>query len=113
MKRAGFTLLEVLVAIAVLAIGVAALQRLLVRSIASVAQDAQVTRAMFVARGLLAEAAAAPPDLGLAAGVRADLGWEREVTAAGHPALREVRVRVRWDDGPGVQLVEVVRVATP
>ena len=110
--RRGFTLVEVLVAVAVLALGVTALQRLVVRSVATVAADADATRTMLLARALLAEAELRPPEPGHADGVRpGGLRFARDVLRTAHPALREVRVQV-WSDAPGsaCELVELVRV---
>jgi prepilin-type N-terminal cleavage/methylation domain-containing protein len=111
-ERRGLTLLEVLVAVAVLALGVAAAQRLVVRSAATVASDVDASRAMALARVLLAEAAVHPPEPGLAEGVRPDgLHFARDVRPTVHPGLREVRIRV-WTDTPGTacELLEVMRV---
>jgi type II secretion system protein I len=115
--RRGMTLLEVLVAVAVLATGVVGAERLLARSVSAVATDASLTRAMLLARALLAEAELAPPETGHQTG---DLGaqggagfrFERDVTATPHPGLREVRVRVAPVAGEGVpcELVELIRV---
>ena len=112
-RRRGFTLLEVMVALAVLAVGVTALQRLVMRSVATVAADGAASRAMLAAQALLAEAALHPPEPGHTEGTRPDgLRFRREVARTAHPALREVRVRV-WSDGAGTmcELVELVRVA--
>jgi type II secretion system protein I len=111
------TLLEVLVALAVLATGVVGLERLLAASVAAVAADARLTRGMLAARALLAEAAVGVPPLGSAAGEVAatpGLRWERDVTATPHSALRQVRVRVSWAEGrEACELVEVIRVPPP
>ena len=108
----GFTLLEVLVAVAVLALGVTALERLVARSVATVAADADATRTMLLARALLAEAELRPPEPGYAEGARpGGLRFARDVVRTAHPSLREIRVRV-WSDTPGsaFELVELVRV---
>lgn len=111
----GLTLLEVVVAVAVLAVGAVALQRLVARSVATIADDARLTRAMLAARAVLAETAVAVPQPGLDEGTRDGLRFEREVRPTPHPALREVRVRV--GDGPrdrgACELVEVMRVRAP
>jgi type II secretion system protein I len=116
-RDGGLTLLEVAVALAVLATGVLAVQRLLVRSVDTIAADARLTRAMLHARRLLAEAAVSPPPLGRRAGAVGDEGnegfrFEREVRATAHPGLREIRVRVSWPGGDpaACELVELVRV---
>jgi general secretion pathway protein I len=116
MRRArGLTLLEVLIALAVLAIGVTSLQRLLAGGIGTLGADARLTRAMLAAQGLLAEASLRPPELGHVEGDRPgslSLHWERDVTTTPRPTLREVRVRVYTDAGrrESCELVEVVRV---
>src|SRR5437763_1240113 len=56
----GMTLLEVLVALAVLAIGVTALQGLLTASVRGIATDVRPTEALLLARSLLAEAEVPP-----------------------------------------------------
>jgi hypothetical protein len=101
----------VLVALAVLAVGITALQRLVARSIATVAADAQASRAMVLARTLLAEADVRPPEPGHSAGVRGGLRFERDVTPMPHPGLRRVTVRVLPPSGGAAcELVELVRV---
>jgi prepilin-type N-terminal cleavage/methylation domain-containing protein len=110
--RRGLTLLEVLVAVAVLAVGVTAVQRLLVRSARSVAADADANRAMALARAVLAEAETHPPEPGHAEDVRpGGLRFARDVRPTVHPGLREIRVRV-WSNAPGTacELLELVRV---
>jgi type II secretion system protein I len=118
MTTRGLTLLEVLVALVVLATGIVALQRLLAGSVAGVAGDVRLTRAMLLARTMLAEAELRPPEPGRVAGDLAGrpggagLRFEREVTRTPHDGLREVRVRVYGDPdgGDACELVELVRV---
>jgi type II secretion system protein I len=112
------SLLETLVALAVLATGVLAVQRLMTASVAGIARDADLTRAMLGARALLAEAALAPPEPGRTAGTLgaetpggATLRFERDVLPTAHPGLREVRVRVFGrEPGTRCELVELIRV---
>src|SRR5262245_31665953 len=111
-RSGGFGLLEVLVALVVVAVGVTALQRLVSRSVATLGEDARLTRAMLAAQGLLADAALAPPEPGRTDGSTPEgLRFERDVARAPHPALREVRVRV-WPDAGAApcELWEVIRV---
>ena len=114
--RRGLTLLEVMVAVAVLATGVLAIQRLANRSVANVARDGDLTRAMLLARSLLAEAELAPPDVGHVAG-KAGPGFQfvRDVTRTPSARLREVRLRVFRENRPaeGAELVELLRVPAP
>ena len=110
-RRRGMTLLEVLVAVAVLAVGVTALQRLLVRGIATVAVDREASRAMMLARAVLADAELRPPEPGHTEGARpGGLRFERDVRRTAHPALREVRVHVSAGGDAACELVELVRV---
>ena len=111
-SRAGFGLLETLVAVAVVAIGVTAVQRLVTRSVATLGEDLRLTRAMLAAQALLTDAALAPPEPGRTSGSTPEgLRFEREVARAPHPALREIRVRV-WPDAGAApcELWEVIRV---
>ena len=78
----GMTLLEVLVALVVLATGVAAVQRLLAGSVGTVASDATLTRSMLLARAVLAEAEVAAPPLGHVEG---------DLAARGAPEFRLAR----------------------
>jgi type II secretion system protein I len=106
----GLTLLEAVVALAVLAVGVVALQRLVGRSVATLADDARLTRAMLAAAALVAEARLAPPEPGRTEGQTGGLPFTRDVRATPHPALREVRVRVgRAGDRAACELVELIR----
>jgi len=110
--RRGTSLLEVLVAVAILATGVVAMERLLVRSLAGLATDGDLTRAMLVARSLLADAEVTPPEPGHADGARDGLRFARDVLRTPHDGLREVRVRVFTPGATsgGCELVELVRV---
>ena len=110
--RAGFGLLEVLVALVVVGVGVTGLQRLVTRSVATLGEDLRLTRAMLAAQALLADTALVPPEPGVVEGTTPDgLRFERAVTRAPHPALREIRVRV-WPDAGAApcELWEVIRV---
>src|SRR5262252_9117947 len=109
MSRArGFTLLEVMVAVVVLAVGVTAVERLFARSLLTIGADADRDRGMLLLRTLMAEAELAPPEPGHLDGERAGLRFEREAFRTPHPLLREVHVRVRTGDGSELELVEVI-----
>jgi type II secretion system protein I len=108
----GFTLVEAVVALAVVAIAAVAAERLLARSAHTVAAERAAVHAQLAAQAMLAEAREGPLPLGTSAGVAQDgIRFEREVRATEHPALREVRVRTEagGDAGAGCELVEVVR----
>lgn len=103
----GFTLLEVLVAVAVLALALVSLLGLQVRNLALLARDQRVTDATLLARDLMTQAEIEPlPDLGVTSGDFEErypdrypgLRWEREVLPTPLADLREVRVRVFRDE---------------
>lgn len=118
---AGFTLLEVLVAVAILGVALTSLLGLHVRNVDLIARDQRITEATMLARLLMTEAEVERfPDLGILSGDFEDhfparypgLRWEREVVPTPLPDLREVRVRVHRSDeesGDDVTLVYYVR----
>ena len=110
MRRRGFTLVEVAVAIAVLAIAGVALQRLVASSVRTIASDAGRARTLAVARERLADAALTPPAFGRAEWTEPDGGrTTRVVEPTAHPSLRSVRVRSEDAHGrDGSELVELV-----
>ncbi len=103
----GFTLLEVLVALAIVAFAVVGLLGLQARNIKTIARGQSLTRATLLARELLSQIQYQVllnglNDLGPAQG---DFGrqypgfrWEREVLSTGLDEMREVLVRVIWDE---------------
>jgi len=108
----GFTLLEVLVAVAVLGLALVSLLGLHVGDIDLIARDQRVTEATMLARGLMAEidADTTLPELGTTEGdfeeeypgLYPGVRWEREVSTFEVPTIREVRVRVfRGDEESG------------
>jgi general secretion pathway protein I len=117
----GFTLLEVLVAVAVLGLAMVSLLGLHVRSLALIERDQHITEATLLARGLMTEVEVGPfPEIGLTNGDfeehyperYPDLRWEQEVLPTPLADLREVRVRVSRDieeSGDDVSLVYYVR----
>jgi general secretion pathway protein I len=109
-RRRGFTLVEVAVAVAVLAVAGVALQRLAVQSLGTIDEDARRAHTLVVARMRLAEAALRPPPNGTEL-VAEDGGGRttRTVTPTAHPSLREVRVRTEEPGGrDATELVELV-----
>ena len=102
----GFTLLEVMVALAIIAFAVVGLLGLHARNIRIVARDQSLTRATLLARELISQIQFQVTTSGLQ-----DLGddqgtfdgypgyrWERRVVATGLDEMREVFVRVIWDE---------------
>lgn len=113
---AGFTLLEILVALAIAAFALIGLLGLHNRGLSAVARDQDYTRATLLARELISgmEVREKFPDLGVLSG-QADydenVRWEREVTETPVPDVRRVDLRVVFDErNPNaVQLVYYIR----
>lgn len=112
---AGFTLLEVMIALAILAVALVALLGLRNRDIQMQAHARDVTRATLLARQMaLTIDEEGAPDLGYLEG---DFGkdypgfsWQRQVNTFMIERVREVRVTVLWgDDRREEGRVEVTR----
>lgn len=120
-RAPGFTLLEVLVAVAVLGLALVSLVGLHVRNIALIERDERVTEATLLARALMTQVEVEPfPDIGVTRGDfeewyperYPDLRWRREVLPTPLADVREVRVRVARgleESGDDVALVYFVR----
>jgi general secretion pathway protein I len=102
-RSAGFTLLEVMVAVAVLALALVSLLGLHVRNLALLERDQRLTETTLLARALMTEVEVEPfPDFGVTDGDFGEryperypgLRWEREVVATPLSDIREVRLRV-------------------
>lgn len=99
----GFTLIEVMVALAIVAFAFVALLGLHNRNILLVANGQQLAQATLRARELITqmELLEGFPDEGTSSGpIQGYPGfrWEREVRSTALDAVREVRLRVIWDD---------------
>src|SRR5437773_365412 len=94
----GMTLLEVVVALFVLAVGVTALQRLLAAGVHGIATDVRLTEATLLARGLLADAEVHPPDALARSGVAA-----AAVFLTGRDPDAVDWARAPWAEGSGRQ----------
>ena len=120
-RTAGFTLLEVLVAVAVLGLALVSLLGLHVRNLALIERDQRVSEATLLARQIMTQAEVEGfPDLGRTEGDFSpwyperypELRWERDVLDPGIPFTREIHVRVYRGDAPGddVTLTYVMRM---
>ncbi len=102
----GFTLVEVLVALAIVAIALAAASRSVVLSTDSAFEHKLRSLSGVVAENRMAELAArrAWPGIGLTEGAERQGGlefrWRAEVFATPHPWLRRIEIRVSTADDP-------------
>ena len=100
---AGFTLLEVLVALTVVAFAFVGLLALHNNNLILAGRDQDLTRATLLARQFVTEMELIEefPDLGMASGEFDNYPgfyWEREVDETPLPDVRRVRLRVIWDE---------------
>src|SRR5512143_2877798 len=98
----GFTLIEVLVALVIVAIAFVGLLGLHNRNLAMVGRDQDLTRATLLARQLITEMELIEqfPDTGTSQGEFPDypgFAWERNVEDTELPTVRKVTLRVIWD----------------
>lgn len=110
----GFTLIEILVALAVIAVALAAGMRALAQSTDSATLLKQRTLAMWVAQNRLAEAqlAAGGPAPGAREGEAVQAGtrlrWREAVTATPNPSFRKVELIVTDPAVPDYALAQLV-----
>ncbi len=106
-NRVGFTLLEVMIALVIIAFAFTGLLGLHARSIQMIAYDQNLTRATLLARELISQvqfqvsASAGLQDLGNGQGTfdgYPGFRWEREVLTTDLDEMREVVVRVIFDE---------------
>jgi general secretion pathway protein I len=121
MKSAGFTLIEVMVALAVIAIALMALLSLQHQTLQSVVRASDMTKAALLAQELMTQAETGPfPGLGTTSGTfdsthprrYPNFRWEQRVEpSAVFPDIRKVQIRVRY--GPhfsrSFQVTELIR----
>jgi general secretion pathway protein I len=123
-RNRGFTLLEVLVAVAVLATALVSLLSLHGQNVRTIAYDRRLSRATLLAQDLITRTlvAEAFPNPTRSSGDFAsdpDYRWELEVlrgpTRELEDQMREIRIRVFWDerDPDAVRLATLVRRPDP
>lgn len=101
-ESCGFTLIEVMVALTIVAFAFIGLLGLHNRGIALIARDRDLTRATLLARQLITEMELIEqfPDTGASRGEFPDdpgFYWEREVEDTDLDSVRRVHLRVVWD----------------
>jgi general secretion pathway protein I len=112
----GFTLIEVVVALAIVALALAAASRALALSTVSAGEVKLRVLAGFVAENRMSELAArgAWPAIGVVEGAERQAGaefpWRMEVLSTPHPLFRRVEIRVASPDDPSRELRRVIGV---
>ena len=99
-RQRGFTLVEILVALAIVAVALSAGMRALAQATDGSTLLKQRTLALWVAQNRLAalQLAARPPDVGSDQGVEEQAGrrfaWRETITATPNPAFRKIEIVV-------------------
>jgi general secretion pathway protein I len=113
-RKRGFTLIEILVALAIIAVALAAGMRALAQSADSATALKARTLALWVAQNRLAAAQVATPwpALGRYRGDAMQAGaqflWREVVTATPNPAFRRIEITVMEPDRPEYQVARLV-----
>jgi type II secretion system protein I len=114
-SRRGFTLLEVLVSLAILSITLLLAYEVLSGAIAAEDRSERWTVASFLGESLVRESTAGWPDTGEAEGKFAapmdSYSWKRSIRPAVHPDAREVHVTVTWSSEGREETVTLAGVA--
>lgn len=118
-REHGFTLIEMLVALAIFSLAALAILRLGGATAANSARLTDQALAQIVARNIAVEALTdpVPPAFGTEAGVTANAGrqwrWIRQVDRSPEPRVQLITVRVQGVGGPGMASLMLFRRATP
>ena len=112
-KNAGFTLLEIMITIAIVGIALVGIIRALAMSVDVCNKSRNISIATLLAKGKMAETESRGfPDVEEITG---DFGeeypgfkWERSISEIGIEGLRKVTVRVLWQEGESEEIVEML-----
>lgn len=111
--RRGFTLIEILVALAIVAVALAAGMRALAQSTNSATMLKQRTLALWVAQNRLAEAQLAPASVAASArdGEATQAGarflWHESISGTPNASFRKIEVTVSDPEQPGYTLAQL------
>jgi type II secretion system protein I len=113
--RRGFTLLEVLVSLAILSITLLLAYQVLSSAIGAEDRSERWTVASCLGETLVRESTAVWPETGESSGKFAApmeaYSWKRSIRPAAHPDAREVHVTVTWSAGDQEERVSLAGVA--
>ena len=117
-RSAGFTLLELTVALAIVAVVATAVFQLQDQGFRSFLRTRQITEAAMVAQNILADAQIAAPSSGrgrIETSTGEEFIWERVVRSTGFPGVQDVRVRIRLPKSthPILEVTTYVAIQTP
>ena len=119
-RRRGFTLVEILVALAILAIALTAGMRALAQATDTASALKARTLALWVAQNRLAAAQVAVPwpalgtHEGEAQQAGARLAWREQITATPNPSFRKIEITVADPDVPDYALARIAGyIGTP
>jgi len=111
----GFTLLEVLVALAILSGTLIMAYRVMSEAISAEERSERWTTAAYLGEALLRDVTSTFPEVGESEGRFTGLdnayAWKRSVKAAAHPDAREVDVTVSWGEDDRVESVALAGIA--
>jgi type II secretion system protein I len=114
-RRPGFTLLEVLVALAILSATLILAYRVMSEAISAEERSERWTTAAYLGEALLRDTTSVFPEISESEGRFPDLDnaytWKRAVKATAHPDAREVDVTVKWNEGNREETVALAGIA--
>jgi general secretion pathway protein I len=114
-RRPGFTLLEVLVALAILSGTLILAYQVMSGAFSAAARSERWTAAAYLGEALLRESISSFPETGETEGRFPGLdnvySWKRSVKSAAHSDAREVNVTVSWRDGDGEEAISLAGIA--